>query len=120
MRKAMTAIMMAAAIAALSIGQPRPAEARCWGCWVGAGFAAGVIGGAIVGNLPNAYWSGWGGPYYGYPPYGYGYGPYTYVPAYVYAPPVYGPPAYDVPPVYAPRHYYYAHHYYHRHHYYYR
>jgi len=41
-------MMMAGAIAALSLAQPRPAEARCWGCWVGAGFAAGVIGGAVV------------------------------------------------------------------------
>ncbi len=111
MRKSMTAMMMAAAIAALSAVQPRPAEARCWGCWVGAGFAAGVIGGAVVAGLPNAYWSAWGGPYYGYPPYGYGYGPYTYVPASDYA-----PPAYYAPPVYAQRHSHYAHHYDHRHH----
>ena len=113
MRKSMTAMMMAGAIAALSVAQPKPAEARCWGCWVGAGIAAGVIGGAIVAGWPNTYWAGFGGPYYGYPPYGYGYGPYAYVPAYYYA-----PPAYYAPPVYAPRHYYYAHHYYHRHHYY--
>ncbi len=38
----------AAAIAAANIAAPKPAEARCIGCWVGAGIAAGVIGGALA------------------------------------------------------------------------
>ena len=48
MRKIVTAIVATASIAAAAIATPKPAEARCLGCWVGAGIAAGVIGGAIA------------------------------------------------------------------------
>jgi hypothetical protein len=75
MRKTVTTIVAAAGVAAAAVISPQPAEARCIGCWVGAGIAAGIIGGALAS--------------YGYG-YGYGYGPsygtYAYAPAYSYAP----------------------------------
>ena len=72
MRKTTTAIVAAASIAATAIATPKPAEARCLGCWIGAGIAAGVIGRALASQAYG----------YGYPAYGYGYG----YPAYGYAP----------------------------------
>src|SRR5262245_4293880 len=86
MPKTITAIVAAAGIAAATLVAPKPAEARCIGCWVGAGIAAAVIGGAIASSA------------YGYGPYGYGvygygggygYGDarssgYAYAPAYSY------------------------------------
>ena len=79
MQKTIMAIMTAGTIATAMIATPKPAEARCVGCWVGAGVAAGIIGGAIASQ-------GYG---YGYPAYGrgygypsYGYAPYAYAPAY--------------------------------------
>src|ERR1700704_2514427 len=70
MRKTITAIVATASIAAAALVTPKPAEARCIGCWVGAGIAAAVIGGAIASQAYG----------YGYPAYGYGYG----YPAYGY------------------------------------
>ena len=99
MRKTITAIVATAGIAAAALATSKPAEARCFGCWAGAGIAAAVIGGAIA---SQAY--GYGYPVYsygyGYPAYGYGYGDgypsnygygypgygYAYAPAYVYVP----------------------------------
>ena len=49
MRRTITALVATASIAAAGIAAPKPAEARCIGCWVGAGIAAAVIGGAIAG-----------------------------------------------------------------------
>jgi hypothetical protein len=72
MQKTIMAIITAGTIATAVIATPKPAEARCIGCWVGAGVAAGIIGGAIASQ-------GYG---YGYPAYGYGYG----YPSYGYAP----------------------------------
>ena len=94
MSKTITAIVATAGIAAAALATPKPAEARCLGCWIGAAIAAGVIGGAL------AY--GYG---YGYPAYGYGYSAYSYgYPAYSYGYPAYGyAPAYYG---YAPRRYY--------------
>src|SRR5262245_23732638 len=66
MPRTITAIVAAAGIAAATLATPKPAEARCIGCWVGAGVAAAVIGGAIASSA------------YGYGPYGYGYGGYGY------------------------------------------
>jgi hypothetical protein len=74
MHKLITAIVAAGSVAAVVITTPKPAEARCLGCWVGAGSAAGVIGGALAsraygyGYAPYAYAQ----PYYGYSG-GYGY-----------------------------------------------
>jgi hypothetical protein len=106
MRKTITAIVATASIAAAALAAPKPAEARCLGCWVGAGIAAGIIGGALA---SRAY--GYGYPAYGYgdgypaDSYGYGYPADSYGyghPAYGYAPYVYTPAYYG----YAPRRYY--------------
>jgi hypothetical protein len=80
MRKTIMTIAAVASISAAAIATPKPAEARCLGCWVGAGIAAAVIGGALA---SRAY-------AYGYPAYGYGYG----YPAYGYAPYAYAPAYY--------------------------
>ena len=84
MRKTITAIVATAGLAAAVLAVPKPAEARCIGCWVGAGVAAAVIGGAVASQAYGGY--GYGYPAYsygyGYPAYGYGYAPY----AYAYAP----------------------------------
>ncbi len=64
MSKTITAIVATASIAAAALAIPKPAEARCLGCWIGAGIAAGVIGGALASQAYG----------YGYPAYGYGYG----------------------------------------------
>jgi hypothetical protein len=74
MEKTMTKTFATLAIAAtLAVGTiaatPKAAEARCWGCAVGAGVLAGAVIGTAIANS---------GPAYGY----YGYGP------------VYGPPCY--------------------------
>jgi hypothetical protein len=114
MRKSIAAIVTAAAIAAAVIAQPKPAEARCWGCWVNGGVAAGLVGGAVIAGWSHAYTYGSiYGPYFAYPPYSeYGYAPYGYfAPAYYVPPPYYPPPAY-VQHVYV-RHYpvhHYRHH----------
>jgi hypothetical protein len=110
MRKTITAIVATASIAAAALVTPKPAEARCIGCWVGAGIAAAVIGGAIA---SQGYGYGYGYPAYGYgyPAYGYGYGYPTnygdgYPTNYGYGYPGYGyayAPAYYG---YAPRGYY--------------
>src|SRR5262245_2167789 len=59
---------------------PTKAEARCYGCWVGAAVLAGLIGSAIIANRAYGYY---GPAYYGpayYPPAYYGYAPYYYRP----------------------------------------
>ena len=119
MRRKIMAIIAAAAIAVAAMGTPKPAEARCFGCWAGAGIVAGLIGGAIIASTAYGY-----GPYYGYGYYGY---PYGFAPAYYgyaspyyygayYAPRVYwGPHYYGHRYYYGPRYYvrhYYRHRYY--------
>ena len=59
MQKTTTAIVAAASLAATVIAAPKPAEARCIGCWVGAGIAAAVIGGVFA---SRAYGYGYGYP----------------------------------------------------------
>jgi hypothetical protein len=114
MSKTITAIVATASIAAAALATPKPAEARCLGCWIGAGIAAGVIGGALA---SQAY--GYGYPAYGYgygyPAYGYGYPAYGY--SYGYSAYGYGYPAYGYASApayygYAPRRYYARRHYY--------
>jgi hypothetical protein len=115
MRKTITALVATASVAAAGLAVPKPAEARCLGCWIGAGIAAAVIGGAFA---SRAYGYGYGYGYpaysygYGYPAYSYGYGypAYSYgygYPAYSYGYPAYGYARYAYAPVYyAPRRYY--------------
>jgi hypothetical protein len=74
------------------------------GCWIGAGIATGVIGGALASQAHGYGYPAYGYGY-GYPAYGYGYPAYSYdYPAYSYGYPAYGyAPAYYG---YAPRRYY--------------
>ena len=84
MQKTTTAMVAAASLAAAVIAAPKPAEARCIGCWVGAGIAAAVIGGVFASRAYGYGYGGYGYGGYGYPAYGYGgYGGYGY-PAYSY------------------------------------
>jgi hypothetical protein len=76
MKKAILAIATAATIAAATLTAPAPAEARCYGCAVGAGVIGGIaagaiIGGAIANSQPRYYapapgyvvYEGYGAPY---------------------------------------------------------
>jgi hypothetical protein len=76
MKKAFVAIAAAATLAAATMSAPTPADARCYGCAVGAGVAGGliagaVIGGAIANSQPRYYapapgyvvYDGYGAPY---------------------------------------------------------
>jgi hypothetical protein len=47
MRKTITALVATASVAAAGRCS-KPAEAGCLGCWIGAGIAAAVIGGAFA------------------------------------------------------------------------
>ena len=75
MTKTLTALAAASAVALATMAVPTTAEARCFGCAVGAGVVGGVIAGAIVGGAiansnppPPAYYSGPApGPGYGAP-----------------------------------------------------
>ena len=67
MPRTITAIVAAAGIAAATLATPKPAEARCIGCWVGAGIAAGIIGGALASRAYGGYgYGGYASPYSGY------------------------------------------------------
>jgi hypothetical protein len=74
MKRATLAIAVAAAFAGGTMSAPTTADARCYGCAVGAGIVAGaIIGGAIANSQPRYYGPGpayyYGGPgYYGPPP----------------------------------------------------
>jgi len=91
MRKMSLTLIAAASIAAATFTFPTQADARCHGCWVGAGIAAGVLGAATIANAgyyyPPAYYGGYYPAYYG----GYGYAPRYY--------------GYYAPRYYAPRYY---------------
>lgn len=54
MKKILTAVVAASVIGLAAISAPAPAEARCVGCAVGAGVAAGLIGGALIAGAANA------------------------------------------------------------------
>lgn len=110
MRKYLLSVVAAGSIAAAVVAYPGRAEARCYGCWIGAGVAVGLLAGAAF-----AHGYGYPGYGYGYPAYGYGY----YRPAY-YG--YYGPPRYYYGPRYAyygPRYRYYGPRYYYARRYYY-
>jgi hypothetical protein len=111
MRKGLTALVLAASIFAASVTTSTKAEARCGGCWVGAGIAAGLIGGAIIARSAYGYgyYGGYAPVYYGYaypaPVYYYG----GYYPRYYGYRRVYRAPRYyGYRRVYRARHYYYA------------
>jgi len=71
MKKSILAIAAAITLAAATVSVPVPAQARCFGCWVGAGLLGGFTAGAIIGSAAAR-------PYY--------YGP---APVYYYDPPCY-------------------------------
>src|SRR5262249_8595839 len=50
MKKTLVALAAAATVATAIAATPTPADARCWGCAVGAGVLGGFVAGAIVGN----------------------------------------------------------------------
>ena len=83
MKKTIFALAAATTLAIGTLSAPTTADARCYGCAVGAGVAAGVIGGAIIGGaIANSYYPyGYYGPGYGY--YGPGYAGGPYGPCYV-------------------------------------
>lgn len=76
MKKTILALATVGTLAVGTLSAPTTADARCYGCAVGAGVAAGVIGGAIVGSAiansgPRYYapapgyvvYEGYGAPY---------------------------------------------------------
>jgi len=85
MRKTLVALAAVATLAVSALAAPAPAHAQRG---VGAGIAAGVIGGAIIGGAIASQ-----NGYYGQRYYGPGYGYYGGGPAYV-ADPGYGVPCY--------------------------
>jgi hypothetical protein len=75
MTKTLTALAAAAVVALASTAAPSTADARCFGCAVGAGVIGGIAAGAIIGGaIANS------GPAYAYPGYApvAGYEPYAY------------------------------------------
>lgn len=71
MMKTLTGLAVAATVAAGAVvAAPQQAEARCVGCWVGAGVVGGAVLGAAIASQPR---------YYGPGPYAY-YGPAYYGP----------------------------------------
>src|SRR5262249_38008549 len=50
MKKTLVALAAAATVATAIAATPTPADARCFGCAVGAGVLGGFVAGAIVGN----------------------------------------------------------------------
>ena len=88
MTKFLTVLASASALALVSVAAPTTAEARCFGCAVGAGVVGGIAAGAIIAGATanRGYYDG----AYAYEP-GYAYGPgYAYEPGYAYSEPVYG------------------------------
>ena len=54
MKKTLTALVAAAGVAAATAVSPTPADARCYGCGVGAGVVGGLVAGAIIGSAVAA------------------------------------------------------------------
>ena len=50
MKKTLSTLAAAATVATAIAAAPTPADARCFGCAVGAGVLGGFVAGAIVGN----------------------------------------------------------------------
>jgi hypothetical protein len=56
MKKVLVALAAAATIAAGTLSAPTAADARCYGCGVGAGVIGGLAAGAIIGGaVANSY-----------------------------------------------------------------
>jgi hypothetical protein len=63
MKTTLIALAAAATVAGAAITAPSPANATCWGCYVGGGVIAGLVGGALIAGAAQPY-----GAYYGYGP----------------------------------------------------
>jgi hypothetical protein len=50
MKTTLTALAAAAVLANAAVSTPTPADARCFGCAVGAGVVGGLVAGAIIGS----------------------------------------------------------------------
>src|SRR5271155_888694 len=84
MHKSLIALVGAAGIGLAALAAPAPANAGCFGCFVGAGILGGVAAGAIIGSaIANSPPPG----YYPPPP-----GYYPPPPGYYPPPAAYGPP----------------------------
>ena len=68
MKRITVAMLAAAAIAAGTMSAPTMADARCYGCGVGAGFLAGAIIGGAIANSQQRYYGPAPGYYYDGPP----------------------------------------------------
>ncbi len=55
MKKTLVAMAAAASFASAVVAAPSQADAACWGCYVGAGVAAGAIGGALSVRAPHTH-----------------------------------------------------------------
>ena len=92
MRKTLTALVTAGAIAIATVATPSTAHAR-WGWWGGAALGGLFAGALIASAFARPYYYGYGYPAYygygyGYPTYGYGYGYPAYY-GYAYSSPRY-------------------------------
>ena len=54
MKKTLTVLIAAATLAGAATSLPTPADARCYGCALGAGLVGGFVAGAIVGSAAAA------------------------------------------------------------------
>ena len=74
MLKTLTGVALAGVLAVGAVtASSQQAEARCYGCAVGAGVVGGLAAGAIIGSaLAPRYGYGYYGPAYGYAPAYYG------------------------------------------------
>ena len=55
MKRTLAVVFAAATVAVATAASPTPADARCYGCGVGAGLVGGFVAGAIVGSaIANA------------------------------------------------------------------
>ena len=85
MFKTLTGVALAGVLAVGAVAtSSQQAEARCYGCAVGAGVVGGLAAGAIIGSAlaPRYGYGYYGGPAYGYAPAYYGGGGYYGRPAY--------------------------------------
>ncbi|HZP77684.1 MAG TPA: hypothetical protein VFB45_16180 [Pseudolabrys sp.] len=57
MKKGLIALAAAATLAAATFAAPQPADARCFGCAVGAGIVGGAILGAAIANSQPRYYA---------------------------------------------------------------
>jgi hypothetical protein len=57
MRKILIAFAAAVTVVVATLATPTPADARCRGCWIGAGVLGGVVVGAAIANSYPRYYA---------------------------------------------------------------